>query len=77
MITAESGSLPPLSTVNLTCKEDFFEQNFTCLPRCDVWDERPQRFATIDDVLRIGFVVSRWLVSALFLLAFALRRKTL
>ena len=54
----QSDTLPDLSTVNLTCNQDFFEQNFTCLPRCDMWDERPQAFATIDSVVRIGLVVS-------------------
>ena len=74
---AESSILPSLNVVNLTCNLGFFEQNFTCLPRCDTWDERPHAYSTIDDVVRIGSIIPRWIVCVIFLVAFVKRRKAM
>ena len=28
------------STLNLTCSEDFYEENLTCVPQCNTWSEK-------------------------------------
>ena len=28
------------STLNLTCSEDFYEENLTCVPQCNAWSEK-------------------------------------
>ena len=72
------GILPELNLTNLTCKDDFFERNFTCLPRCDRWDERPQNaIRIIEDIVQFGCLSLRILIVGLLLLLFAIRRKAL
>ena len=48
-----SAMLPPLNVLsNLTCRDDFFERNFTCLPRCHTWDARKQdALAKMEDII--------------------------
>ena len=67
--------LPPLNITSLTCREGFFEQNFTCLPSCMQWDNRPQ--ASSLKGVQGFFVVLTWFFSVLFLSVFAVRRKVL
>ena len=70
--------LPALNITELNCRDDFFERNFTCLPRCDRWDERPQNFlAAIEDIVRTVSAILKQLTTTLFLVVFAIRRKTL
>ena len=71
-------SLPDLNLTNLTCKEDFYERNFTCLPRCDRWDERPQNaIAAIEDIVKVVSDILRLIITGILLLLFATRRKAL
>ena len=78
MHMSDSEFLPALNITDLTCREDFFERNFTCLPRCDRWDERPQNFlAAIEDIVRTVSAILKQLTTTLFLVVFAIRRKTL
>ena len=77
-VMTEFATLPALNMTNLTCRDDFFEQNFTCLPRCDSWDPRPHNSLTIiDDTIRTLCITLRFLLGGLFLIIFALRRKVL
>ena len=70
--------LPAFNITNLHCKEDFFEHNFTCLPRCDHWDGRPQSlFVVITDIMRAVFTIFKLLLSVLLIVVFVIRRKTL
>ena len=71
--------LPPLNTlVNFTCKDDFFETNFTCLPRCDIWDARRQdAIATLENVIGTACAVLDIIASVLVFLVFAIRRNIL
>lgn len=73
----ESNTLPDLNITNLTCKDDFFELNFTCLPRCDRWDGRPPVLAVVEDIIRVTGVLLDMVANGLFLLIFAIRRKVL
>ena len=34
------------STLNLTCSEDFYEENLTCVPQCDSWSEKAPSIET-------------------------------
>ena len=71
-------SLPPLNVTNLTCRDDFFERNFTCLPRCNGWNERPQGLlSNFDDALRLTCGLLDLILTGFFLLAFFIRRKIL
>ena len=74
-----SAILPPLSALtNLTCRDDFFERNFTCLPRCDTWDARRQgTIANVEDIIPAATGVLDIMGSVLVLFVFAIRRKTL
>ena len=70
--------LPGLNLTDLTCKDDFFERNFTCLPRCDRWDERPQNaIRIVQDIVLYSSLCLRILIVGLLLLLFAIRRKAL
>ena len=78
IVAVGSEGLPPLNVTNLTCSDDFFERNFTCLPHCDHWDERPQgALSTFDDVLRFTCGILDLLLNGFFLAAFIIRRKTM
>ena len=75
---SDSKVLPALMLTNLTCKEDFFQRNFTCLPSCDHWDERPRNFlAYIDDIVQAMSSSLRLLLIVLLFVMFAMRRKVL
>ena len=70
--------LPALNLTNLTCREDFFEQNFTCIPRCDRWNLRPENLlVTIEDIVRVTFAVLQWFMDVPLLIVFAVRWKAL
>ena len=67
-----------LNITELTCRDDFFERNFTCLPRCDLWDGRPQdSIATLENIVRPVCTAVDLLASGLVLLIFVMRRKVL
>ena len=69
---------PMLNITELTCKDDFFEVNFTCLPRCNRWDGRPQDLiATLEDIVRLICSFINMIATGLFFTAFFIRRKTL
>ena len=71
-------ALPDLNITNLTCREDFFERNFTCLPRCDMWDVRRQNILVpLEDILRIVCRMLQTLIVGILLLLFVVRRKAL
>ena len=73
-----SDGLPVLNISNLTCKEDFIEQNFTCVPHCDIWDERPMNvLVIIEDYVRITLAILQWILGVALLLVFVIRRKAL
>ena len=74
-----SAMLPPLNALtNLTCRDDFFERNFTCLPLCDTWDARRQgTIAKLEDIIRAATDVLDIIGSVLVLFVFVMRRKTL
>ena len=75
---SDSGALPALVLTNLTCREDFFERNFTCLPSCDHWDQRSQNlWSPIDDLVEVVTSFLRILLTVLIFVVFAIRRKTL
>ena len=76
--TAGADTLPALNITNLTCREDFFERNFTCLPRCDMWDVRKQNILVpLEDIMRIVCRMFQILIVGLLLLLFVVRRKAL
>ena len=74
-----SAMLPPLNTLtNLTCRNDFFERNFTCLPRCDTWDARRQdTLAKMEDIIGAACAVLGVIAGVLVLVVFTVRRNTL
>ena len=75
---SSSELLPALNLTELICREDFFERNFTCLPRCDRWDERPQNFlAVTEDIVRVVSAVLRMILAVFLLVVFAIRRRAL
>ena len=39
------------STLNLTCSEDFYEENLTCVPRCDAWSEKTPSVETATTII--------------------------
>ena len=74
----DSEVLPALMLTKLKCRKDFFERNFTCLPSCDHWDERPQNLLTrIDEIVQVVTYFMRILLIVLIFVAFAIRRKSL
>ena len=76
MSTAEF--LPALNITDLHCSEDFFEHNFTCLPRCDRWDDRPQNTIVVTaDIVHVVSAILRQLFSVLLIAVFLIRRKAL
>ena len=74
-----SAMLPAFNALtNLTCRDDFFERNFTCLPQCDTWDARRQdTLAKLEDIISAACAVFDITASVLVLVVFAIRRKTL
>ena len=34
------------SMVNLTCSEQFYQENLTCIPQCDAWSNKPPSLET-------------------------------
>ena len=44
----DGGSALPMndSTLNLTCSEDFYEENLTCVPQCNAWSEKTPSIET-------------------------------
>ena len=73
-----SDELPSLNVSNLTCREDFFEKNFTCLPRCDSWDDRPPSpLAMFEIIVRLAGGILDLFLNAWFLIIFTARRKAL
>ena len=76
---ANKSGIPALDITNLTCIEDFFVANFTCLPDCEMWDARPQNHSLVkvEEFVQITCDILRLATSALTLLVFVIRRKTL
>ena len=78
MVMSTSEFLPLLNITSLRCREDFFEQNFTCLPRCDRWDGGAQNaLVAIADIVRVICATLRMLFTVLLIVVFVIRRKTL
>ena len=78
MFISTSEFLPPLNITSLHCREDFFEQNFTCLPRCDRWDGRAQNaLVATADIVRVICAILRTLFTLLLIVVFVVRRKAL
>ena len=70
--------LPPLIITSLRCREDFFEQNFTCLPRCDSWDGRPHNSLVVTaDIVQVVCATLELLFTILTIVVFVIRRKAL
>ena len=82
-ITVSTGSsgviqlFPPLNLVNLTCSEDFLESNFTCLPRCDRWEEKSHIVVIWYEMVRVFTAVVKLMASSLLIGIFIIRYKTL
>ena len=74
-----SAMLPPVNALtNLTCRDDFFEKNFTCLPQCDTWDARRQDvFAQLENMIQTACAVVDMIANILVLVILVMRRKTL
>ena len=46
------------STLNLTCSEDFYEENLTCVPQCNAWsDKTPSLETTTTTIFSIASAV--------------------
>ena len=71
-------SLPAPNITNLTCRDDFFISNFSCLPHCHRWDQRPQNvIAEIEDIVHAIAVILFVLLCSLFLVTIFIRRQVL
>ena len=69
-------SLPSLNLPALVCREDFFERNFTCLPRCAVWEQYSHLAHVVLDVIWAFTSVTMPLASTTIIGIFTIRRKT-
>ena len=74
-ISNQSRSLPLLDLSGLVCREDFFERNFTCLPRCALWEQYPPQEHMVLDVIWALSLITMLLGSVAIIGTFATRRK--
>ena len=62
---------------NLTCQADFFESNFTCLPRCADWKQDSPVVSSAIQIIVVVSYVTMLCASVTLVAMFALRHKTM
>ena len=73
--SGEASLALPINLTSLSCREDFFEQNFTCLPRCDVWGQEQHKVSQALRIVRIATATIMLLSSVVLIVVFLIRHR--